>query len=431
MKSQHQIKLQFTWVLPIVLASLILLAAVFVGSNLQKNAFASITEIDLPVGQGAQEPSLFALNDGRILMSWTEPIGNNFAVKTAIGDRTGWTNPSTTTQSDKLYVNWADFPSVVAFSDGTLASHWLEKNGPLTYSYNLNIALSSNNGLSWSDAIIPHRDGTKSQHGFATLLPLTHNRLMVIWLDARVYEPDATGEAEKNFNNAMQLRMTTISSTGSLSNDTLLDARTCTCCQTSAAITDSGKVIVAYRDRSADEIRDISLLRLVDSVWTKPKSIHSDGWKISGCPVNGPAIDAMGEQVVVAWFTAAKDAPIVNIAFSMDAGETFGRAIRIDTGRTAKDNDQKDNAAGRVDVVQLADGSALVTWVEWTDDGEALLICRVRPKNGCDKPQILTLNNSAGGINFPRMVQVDNGVYIAWTQPTNKTSTIKMIFAAL
>ena len=417
---------KFSWLFATILIGLIIIAASKTDNLAPTNVFSSITEVDLPVAQGAQEPSLFALDDGRILMSWTEPVGHSFAVKTTIGDRTGWTKPQTAVQSDSLYVNFADYPSVAAFANGALAVQWLMKNGPSTYDYDLNVSLSSNNGLSWGEVIVPHRDRTKSQHGFATLLPLAQDRLMAIWLDGRAYNPDATDTAENRFTNAMQLRATTIDANGNLSEDILLDARTCTCCQTSAAVTDDGITLVAYRDRTSDEIRDISLVRQVGDVWSKPKTLHADGWEISGCPVNGPAIDANGQKVVVAWFTAANDIPMVNVAFSKDAGENFSPAIRID----------KDKAAGRVDVLQLGDGSALVSWIEWTSAGETLLVCRALPENGCSEPQVITLNNAAGAINFPRMVLAGDGVYIAWTQPPNGSSsvpgsksTIKMIFA--
>jgi hypothetical protein len=407
-----------------VLAGFVLLVASSSSAHAQTNVFASTTELELPVAQGAQEPSLYAMDDGRVFMNWTEPHGEGFAVRTSIGDSTGWTKPQTAILSADLFVNWADFPSVAGFPDGTLAMHWLMENGQTNYDYDVNIALSSDGGRSWGDVIVPHRDGTQSQHGFATLLPTAQDQLTAIWLDGRNYD---TGTAEDAFTDAMQLRATTIGSDGSLSEDTLLDARTCTCCQTSAAVTDSGVVLVAYRDRTAEEIRDISVVRLVDGIWTEPATVHNDGWEIDGCPVNGPAIDTEGERAVVAWFTAALDNPVVKVAFSDDAGRSFGRTLRIDNGE----------AAGRVDVLLLGDGTALISWVEWTKAGEALIVCRALPEIGCSNRQVITLNDTPGVINFPSMVLAKDGVYIAWTQPLNKRSanpdldvTIRMVFAS-
>ena len=45
--------------------------------------------------------------------------------------------------------------------------------------------------------------------------------------------------------------------------------------------------VVVYRDRSEQEIRDISIVRLHDGKWSQPSSVFEDNWKINGCPVNG------------------------------------------------------------------------------------------------------------------------------------------------
>ena len=111
--------------------------------------------------------------------------------------------------------------------------------------------------------------------------------------------------------------------------------------------------MAVYRDRTADEIRDISAVRQADGEWTEPATIHNDGWEIAGCPVNGPAIDTMGDRISVIWFTAAENEPKVRIAFSDDGGAQFDEPLRIDLGA----------AAGRVDVLQFADGSALALWI--------------------------------------------------------------------
>ena len=157
-----------------------------------------------------------------------------------------------------------------------------------------------------------------------TVLPDDGGRLLALWLDGRNYAATGAFASGDAASDAMQLHTTILDADGSLSDSTLLDARTCTCCQTSAVVTDSGKVLVVYRDRSEDEIRDISILRMVDGVWSQPVSVSRDGWQIEGRPVNGPAIDSKGRRAVVAWFTAADNLPKVKLAFSDDEGESFG-----------------------------------------------------------------------------------------------------------
>ena len=59
--------------------------------------------------------------------------------------------------------------------------------------------------------------------------------------------------------------------------------------------------------------------------------------------------------------------------------------------------DQGDGV-GRLDVLQLKDGSALVSWVDWVNESERLFVCRAQPKIGCGNLQMITLNDVAGSI---------------------------------
>ena len=123
--------------------------------------------------------------------------------------------------------------------------------------------------------------------------------------------------------------------------------------------------------------------------------------------MNGPAIAADGTRAAVAWFTGAEGVPAVKLAFSEDAGLSFGPPARVDLG----------DPVGRVDVDLLDDGSALVTWVEWVDAGEALMMCRVTPYAGCRAPVRVALNTAGASVNFPRLARIGNQVFLAWTQP--------------
>lgn len=138
---------------------------------------------------------------------------------------------------------------------------------------------------------------------------------------------------------------------------------TCECCQTDAAMTTGGAIVV-YRDRTEAEIRDISFVRRDDDGWTRPEPVHSDGWVVPGCPVNGPAVAAggpQGRQVAVAWFTASGNRPRVQVAFSADAGAHFETPVAIDA----------ESPVGRVDVALDDAGDAIVTWLGGVDASNA------------------------------------------------------------
>lgn len=147
--------------------------------------FSSAQELEVPAGPGAREPVLSAMPDGRVLLSWTEPAGQGFAVRMAVGNADGWSEPRTVVEAPDLFVNWADFPSAIALPDGTLAAHWLKVNGKSDYAYDVNIALSSDEGRSWGPAIVPHGVGTERQYGFVSLLAVDATRFLAFWLDGR------------------------------------------------------------------------------------------------------------------------------------------------------------------------------------------------------------------------------------------------------
>ena len=124
---------QLTQFLRSALASLCVLWLGASDSNAENRVFSSIKELSPPVTKGAREPSLSTMNDGRVLMSWTEPQGDSFVVKVAISDGTEWSRPQTVVERNDLFVNWADFPSAIALEDGSLVVHWLRANGDDDY----------------------------------------------------------------------------------------------------------------------------------------------------------------------------------------------------------------------------------------------------------------------------------------------------------
>jgi len=183
--------------------------------------------------------------------------------------------------------------------------------------------------------------------------------------------------------------------------------------------------IVAYRDRSADEIRDIHVTRLVDGRWTAPAPVHRDAWHIEACPVNGPQLSARGDTVVIAWFTAPGDSARVNVAFSTDGGATFGAPVRADDGLPS----------GRVDVELGEGGRAIVSWIERTGASPAAAVPAPRAGSGGAEVRLraigidgsrsapLTVASSTGAraSGFPRMVRSGHDLVLAWTEPGTPT----------
>lgn len=368
-----------------------------------------IESIDSPTGPGAAESNLAIGPDGKVYLSWLEPAPDSaMAMRFASYDGARWSPAQTIRQSRDLMVNWADFPSMAVGPNGQLAAHWLQRHGRTAYAYDVRIAQSSDGGRTWKEPIAPHADRSSTEKGFVTLWP-EGNSFGAVWLDGR--KADKAGPDPKQ---EMMLFTATLAP-GAPVKETLLDGRTCDCCQTTAAMTADGPII-AYRDRSENEIRDIYVTRRVNGAWTEPKAVHADGWKIDACPVNGPFAAAAGRRVALAWFTAANDVPRVKVAFSSDGGATFSAPIVVDEG----------SPAGRVGAVLLPDGSALVSWIERTaGDVAAVKVRRVREKEGASAPMTVASSTAARASGFPRMALAGNHVYFAWTVP-GRPSMVKV-----
>jgi hypothetical protein len=170
-------------------------------------------------------------------------------------------------------------------------------------------------------------------------------------------------------------------------------------------------------------VRDIYVTSLVDGRWTEGRAVHQDGWVIPACPVNGPAVDARGDEVAVAWFTAPGDSARVQAAFSADGGATFGPAVRLDAG----------NPGGRVDVTLLPDGSAAVLWIERTGQQAAeIRVRRVRADGAVGAPAIVAASSAERASGFPRMVPDAQGrLVFAWTDVAGERATVRIARVAV
>ncbi len=358
---------------------------------------AQVVQLVSPAGANSAEPNLSVSADGRFVLSWTEELGDESHALRFATRRSGepWSAAGEVARGRGWFVNWADFPSVIAHPDGSLWAHWLFKSGDSKYAYDAQLARSADAGKTWSKAVVPHRDGTPSEHGFVSLLPWGDG-VGAVWLDGR----NAGGRGGQT-----ALMFASVGAGGQMGPEVVLDPRVCDCCQTAALRTKAG-VLVVYRDRSDKETRDISSVRFAEKRWSPPRDVSADGWTIDGCPVNGPALDGAGKQVALAWFSAAKG-PRVLVAVSSDGGIGFGTPIRVDEGKPQ----------GRVAVSLLPSGAALVSWLEGSGDAARVLARRVAPDGVKGDAILVAATTAARASGFPRMARVGAEVVFAWTEP--------------
>lgn len=367
-----------------------------------KQAVLEFQRIDIP-SQNSSEPSLLKAHDGTIYLNWYEAIGNDItALKFSKLENHTWSVPKTIATGDNWFVNWADFPALIAFGEN-LAIHYLEKSGEDTYAYDVKLMISNDKGESWNPAFKPHLDQTKTEHGFVSKTAMTDTEFLAVWLDGRQME---LAKKDSTITAQMSLRAAIIDQNNHLKSEYLLDERTCDCCQTDTALTNDGPIVV-YRDRSYEDIRDIYYTKLQNNyTWSTPKPIYNDDWKISGCPVNGPAISTKEDLVAVSWFTVAQDTPQIKVAFSNDNGTTFNRPILI--GNTM--------SLGRLDIEMLDEISAVVSWMETVNGQTVIKIQRVFIDGRKSKAFVVAESSESRSSGFPRMIINNNDIIMAWTQ---------------
>ena len=336
--------------------------------------------------------SLTTSKEGVSWLSWLEPAGQNqHALKCARFDSaTGrWGPAHLIARGSDWFVNWADFPVLVAREERLLAVWFVnapEKAGEHS-SYHAEFSVSTDGGRAWS---VPKKltDDSPSVE-FVALQVMRTGGVLAAWLDGRGRSGGAHGRQ------ALYARVI-----GAPRPDLLVDPSVCDCCQVSLVATADDGALVAYRGRSAEEIRDIRFARYHAGRWESPRTLHADGWKITGCPVNGPQLATNGRHTVAAWFTAANGEPRVYLARADEALTSFGPPAQVDLGRPQ----------GRVDTVLLAEGTALVTWLE--SAGPEMvggIYLRAQSTNGeMSKPVLLGSTTTARASGFPRITMLSD-----------------------
>jgi hypothetical protein len=370
-----------------------------------------------PLALGAVEPSLapqLTISGDSAIVSWIETQGQTSLLKFAQRIASGWSEPRTVASGTDWFVNWADVPSVLRLDDGTLAAHWLQNTDVASEAYDLRIAFSKDAGVTWTSPVSPHHDGTKTEHGFASLFQAPGAGLGLVWLDGRALASDL-GKG----NDSMSLRAAVFDRTGVQLSESLVDERVCDCCPTAVAITSDGP-IVAFRDRSPTEIRDIAVARTVAARWSPPTAVHDDGWQIAACPVNGPAVTANGRIAAVAWMTGKDDKGRAFAAFSKDGGATFGAPIRLDDSASI----------GRVDIELLDDESAIASWVEFADQRAQLRIRWIDSSGARGPAQTVAGLGVERSSGQPRLGRRGHELLIAWTETSDGRSAVRTVAGA-
>ncbi len=367
---------------------------------------AATTPMEVPAAAGSGMYALTTGADGRTYVSWIEPaMPSGHVLRFAVLEGTRWSSAKTIARGENWFVNWADHPSVTAAADGTLMAHWLVNNGARgksAYGYGIRMARSTDHGESWREVLAVGTQHQSDYSGFVTLLP-TDTGTMALYLTPGTHPASEHGHTGEESDHIKAVHAVRFDRSGAVASTSEVDGDACTCCSTSMVVTTSG-IVAAYRDHETTT-RDIAVVRLRNGSWSPPARVYADNWQINACPTNGPVLGASGNDVAIAWFTAANDIGRVKVAFSRDGAASFDAPLVVDAGKPV----------GWPGVVALADGTVVVSWLEATQGGEGELRLRRVGRDGRIGRQVTIAPAKAGrSTGVPQLARAGNRLVLVW-----------------
>lgn len=395
-----------------LLATILLALAAPLAAQFRALPVASPAEVDSQCSNLATAP------DGTLLLTWygpgDRPDERALRLATLAPGAVAWSESRTIVSTPLLMENWADFASLAVGTDGALTAQWFQRAAPDARGYDGWYSRSDDGGRTW-------REPARLGHEFVALAPLSSGRTLAVWLESariRTTQPvkrDPSAPRPARDPNApyapsMKLLARLLAPDGASLGEWTVDPDVCTCCQNTAAVLPGDRVFIGYRGHTPEEIRDnkYALFDLATAKWSAPATLRDDGWKIAACPVNGPAADARGDSLAVAWFTAAGGVARVQARTSADAGRTFGAPVALDLGKPL----------GRIETVSLADGSAVVLWLEigTAENAAGIYARRLWPDGTLSAAALVADSSQARASGFPRAaLKKDGRVLMSWT----------------
>ncbi|MCU0396021.1 MAG: hypothetical protein MUF29_08925, partial [Chitinophagaceae bacterium] len=349
----------------------------------------------------AVTPFLVTDAQQRVYLSWVTESGDSARLQYVVWEDGKWSDTQTIASGMHWFINWADYPMLSVHPNGHLMAHYLQRSDTGRYTYDVMFTQCKGVGAAWTPPQKLHSDTVKAEHGFVSIVPFG-DHFFAAWLDGR--NTAAAGEAalahdHHGGHGAMTLRGAVVDLHGRKLEEWELDNRVCDCCQTTGAVSEDGPVVV-YRNRSEEEVRDMGVVRYANGGWSAPDILYPQDWKISGCPVNGPRMEARGKQLAVAFFSAAHDTASVHVIFSADGGKTFGKPVRIDEGRPQ----------GRVDIAWVDDETVVASWLENGD----LKVVKVNTAGVMGSPLTIAMAGKERAAGFPQITVADQTLFVAW-----------------
>ena len=375
------------------IASLALCFAAWAGSG-DSTGDLSVAELsEVFTVAGGRTPRL-SLSGNGLLLSWQQVNGKITQLNYAqiSGNRVGL--PHTAMAGENWLINYADYAMVSNLGNDYWLAAWLVRSEKGLPDYHFKIAQSFDAGKHWSTATKPFSGPPVGQQGFVSALS-TDKGALLTWI----------GSHDKRY----ALYSGHLDKQGRWSRVFMVDRDNCSCCHPEMARI-GAQTAVVYRDRSSEEIRDIAISFKQSGGWSEPRIVAEDGWRMSGCPVNGPALVSLGQSYAVAWFSAPSDKSRIRVKAVSADGRS--QVIRLDD----------ENVLGYIDAVAIDAENVLIGWLSGTRNIQLSLQrldlkhFRLGPRRKLSLPDLR--------LGFPSLAVSDDRVWIAYESTDNRAQLL-------
>lgn len=376
-----------------------------------------------------------AVSGDRVVAVWAVTADAVTDILAAVSDDAGATFSAPVRVNDipgDARVN-GEQPPRAAFAGADIVVVWQSRR---TGQPAIRAARSRDGGRTFERAETLHDEKLTGVRGWSSVAALPGGDVHVAWLDTRaavkVAAPTPAARASSASAHAhgastrQDVYHAVLRRDGTRAED-VVTTDVCFCCKTSSAVAADGTLYVAFRNVYPGNLRDMAVARSVDGgrTFSDPVRVNQDGWELTGCPEDGPAIavDAAG-VVHVAWPTITDTSATrkgVFYSYSTDGGRTFAPRVRLDEGGDVNHAQHPQ--------LSVANGRAIVAWDESTAAGPRI---RTRvvvsdPKAAMWSPRlepVLTVNEPAP-VTYPSVAASPGGFVVLWTETSAAGASIR------
>jgi hypothetical protein len=287
----------------------------------------------------AAEPAIAATRDGSAYVAWIEHREKRQAdlfVARLDGEGRLANTPVRVNPKEGEAKGWrGDPPTIAVAPDKTVYVGWTARLDVEGHGNNLYLSASRDEGRTFGPPVKVNDDEKPASHGMHSLAVSTDNRVYVAWLDERnvapAMEQPMPGMNQKTMEHAepnSEVFFSFSTDGGRTFNaNQKLASEACPCCKTALAAGSSNQVYVSWRQVLPGDFRHIAVAASTDAGrnFASPQIVSDDSWRITGCPVSGPALSVGSDGALrVVWYTAGERGSAgLYWAESRNTGQTF------------------------------------------------------------------------------------------------------------